>query len=130
MLLDFVGYWPAQSSVVVAYQGTNPKEMYVAIILNLVPTHEVQHSLDILIDLDVHLIAPDRTLFPRIPTTVEVHRGFAEYHMKSANQILAEVRKLMAEHSSTNVVLVRLYHREEKDKLIQTTCRLFSVLYL
>jgi hypothetical protein len=64
--------------------------------------------LDILTDLDVHLVAPDRTLFPGIPTTVEVHHGFAEYHMKSANQIIAEVRKLMAKHSSTNVVLVRL----------------------
>jgi len=39
MLLDFVGYWPAQSSVVVAYQGTNPKELYVALIRNRVPTH-------------------------------------------------------------------------------------------
>jgi hypothetical protein len=39
MLLDFVGYWPAQTSVVVAYQGTNPKEMYVALILNPAPTH-------------------------------------------------------------------------------------------
>lgn len=65
------------------------------------------HSLDILTDLDVDLVSPDPTLFPRIPTPVEVHHGFATYHKKTANLILAEVRKLMAKHSSSNVVLVR-----------------------
>ena len=58
-------------------------------------------------DLNAFRVAPDDTLFPGIPTTVEVHKGFANEHKKVANQILAEVRKLMAEYSSTTVVLVR-----------------------
>jgi hypothetical protein len=28
-ILVYVGYWPTQSSVVVAHQGTNPSELYV-----------------------------------------------------------------------------------------------------
>ncbi len=32
--LVFVGYWPRQSAVVVAHQGTDPHEMYVALIPN------------------------------------------------------------------------------------------------
>jgi hypothetical protein len=57
--------------------------------------------------LKFDLIAPDNTLFPKIPTAARVHDGFAEVHKKTAIKILAEVRNLMAEHSSTNVILVR-----------------------
>jgi len=84
----FVGYWPAQSSVVVAHQGTNPK-----------------HILAVRTDIELNRIHPDNTLFPGIPT-VEVHEGFANEHKKTANRILAAVRKLMAEHLSTNVILI------------------------
>jgi len=62
--------------------------------------------LAVLTDLSADLVAPDDTLFPDIPTTVQIHEGFANEHKKNANQILAEVRKLMTEYSSTNVVLV------------------------
>ena len=52
----------------------------------------------------------DPTLFPDIPSDVEVHGGFVIEHMKTANKILAEVERLMGEYSSTNVVLVRLHY--------------------
>jgi len=85
----FVGFWPTQSAVVVVHQGTNPQEFWA-------------------VDTDIHLnlISPDSSLFPNLPDAVEVHSGFADEHKKTANQILAEVQRLMAEHSSTNVILV------------------------
>lgn len=85
----YVGYWPTQSSVVVAHQGTNPSEF-----------------LAVVTDIHFHFTTPDPSLFPGIPTSVQVHSGFASEHKKTARQILAEVRRLMAKHSSTHVVLV------------------------
>jgi hypothetical protein len=79
--------------VVVAHQGTDPQQMYVALILNA----------------DIILIAPDPTLFPGIPTAVEIHAGFANEHQITASQILVEVQQLMAKYSSTTVILVRLH---------------------
>jgi hypothetical protein len=70
-------------------------------------THQVLHSFAKLTDLEAKLVVPDKTLFPGLPTNAEVHHGFAEDHKKTANKVLAEVRNLMAEHSSTKVVLVR-----------------------
>jgi len=64
--------------------------------------------LAVITDVDLARIAPDPTLFPDIPTTVEVHAGFAHEHKKTASQILVEVQQLMAKYSSTNVILVRL----------------------
>jgi len=75
--------------VVVAHQGTDPSEFFA-----------------VLTDLNIRRIALDPTLFPGLPTSAEVHRGFAIEHEKSARQILAEVERLMAEYSSTHVVLV------------------------
>jgi hypothetical protein len=54
-------------------------------------------------------MAPDPDLFPGIPSDAEVHSGFVIEHLKTANQVLAEVKRLMDEYSSTNVVLVRLH---------------------
>jgi hypothetical protein len=54
-------------------------------------------------------MALDPTLFPDIPSDIELHSGYVIEHMKTANQILAEVKRLMDEYSSTNVVLVRLH---------------------
>ncbi|KAI0003731.1 alpha/beta-hydrolase [Russula compacta] len=85
----YVGYWPTQSAVVVGHQGTNP--------------HEI---LSVLTDLGFNLVAPDPTLFPGVPTDVEVHLGFSLEHQKTASQILAEVQRLLVQYSSTNVVLV------------------------
>ena len=49
---------------------------------------------------------PDPTLFPNVPSNVLLHSGFALEHQKTAPQILAEVKRLMAKHSSTHVIVV------------------------
>ncbi|KAF8469384.1 alpha/beta-hydrolase [Russula ochroleuca] len=85
----YVGYWPAQSAVVVAHQGTDPKKM-----------------LAVLTDVNFNFMALDPALFPGIPGDIEVHSGWVIEHMKTANQILAEVERLMDQYSSTKVVLV------------------------
>jgi hypothetical protein len=59
------------------------------------------YSLSVQTDVNAVLVSPDDTLFPGIPTNIEVHEGFANEHKKTANQILAEVRNLMAKYSST-----------------------------
>ncbi|KAF8264764.1 Alpha/Beta hydrolase protein [Lactarius quietus] len=85
----FVGFWPAQSAVVVAHQGTNPL-----------------HLLSVLTDMDFEFMKPDTALFPNIPSDIRIHSGFALEHRKTAGQILAEVKSLMVEYSSTDVILV------------------------
>jgi predicted lipase len=67
------------------------------------------HRLAVLTDIDLAFKHPDPTLFPGLPRNVEVHGGFAVEHKKTASIILAEVKRLMFEHSSTSVVLVHLY---------------------
>src|SRR5258708_3471939 len=52
---------------------------------------------------------PDPVLFPNTPIGVKVHSGFATEHRKTAPKILREVKRLMAEDSSTHVVLVGLH---------------------
>ena len=59
-----------------------------------------------LTDMDFEFMNPDPHLFPNISSTIHVHSGFALEHKKTAGQILAEVKRLMAEHLSTDVILV------------------------
>ncbi|KAI0269945.1 alpha/beta-hydrolase [Gloeopeniophorella convolvens] len=87
--LFFVGFWPTESAVVVAHQGTNPTKLKAD-----------------LTDLNVDKGKLDNTLFPGVPSGVEVHGGFSDEHKKTATQILTEVKKLMAQHSATKVILV------------------------
>ncbi|KAI0248631.1 Alpha/Beta hydrolase protein [Lactifluus subvellereus] len=84
----YVGFWPDQSAVVVAHQGTDPL-----------------HFMSVLTDLEVNFMIPDSSLFPNVPSDVQVHSGFANEHKKTAPKILAEVKRLMAEHSVTKVIL-------------------------
>ncbi|KAI0248632.1 alpha/beta-hydrolase, partial [Lactifluus subvellereus] len=84
----YIGFWPDQSAVVVAHQGTNPLKL-----------------MSVLTDLSVAFMAPDPNLFPNVPNGVQVHSGFAIEHQKTARQILAEVVRLLAKHSSTHVIL-------------------------
>ena len=60
-------------------------------------------------DINVDLMRPDPVLFPNTPSGVKVHSGFAIEHRKTAPQILREVKRLMAEDSSTHVILVGLH---------------------
>lgn len=46
------------------------------------------------------------TLFPGVPSNVEVHDGFRNEHALTASQILEEVRKLMAVHTTQSVTCV------------------------
>ncbi|KAH9959758.1 alpha/beta-hydrolase [Russula dissimulans] len=85
----YVGYWPAESAVVIAHQGTDPSEF-----------------LAVLTDLEVRRVDLDPTLFPGLPTNAEVHSGFAIEHKKTARQILEEIERLMVEYSSMHVVIV------------------------
>ncbi|EIM81619.1 alpha/beta-hydrolase [Stereum hirsutum FP-91666 SS1] len=85
----FVGYWPSESTVVVAHQGTDPTQFESDLT-------DVNFSLDTL----------DSTLFPGVSSDVEVHNGFAAEHAKTAATILTEVKSLMSEHSATKVTLV------------------------
>ena len=48
----------------------------------------------------------DATLFPGVPSTVEVHDGFRDEHALTASQILEEVKKLMAVHNTQTVTCV------------------------
>ncbi|KAI0061473.1 alpha/beta-hydrolase [Artomyces pyxidatus] len=85
----FVGFFPTTGSVVVAHEGTDPTEL-----------------LSDLTDADILKEGLDPTLFPGAPSGVLVHSGFADEHKKSATQILTEVKRLLALHSSTSVNLI------------------------
>ena len=84
--------------------------------------------MSVLTDLHFHFMALDPVLFPDLPRGIKVHSGFAIEHMKTANQILTEVGRLMDEYSSTQVILVRLYYRKSLPSGRRTY--LFSVSYL
>ena len=67
-----------------------------------------RHRLAVLTDLRFKFMALDHTLFPDVPGHIKVHSGFVIEHMKTADQILAEVERLMDAYSSTSVILVSL----------------------
>ena len=60
-------------------------------------------------DLGINFMIPDSALFPNVPNGVQIHSGFAIEHKKTALKILAEVKRLMAKYSVTNIILVRLH---------------------
>ncbi|KAJ3491707.1 hypothetical protein NLI96_g521 [Meripilus lineatus] len=86
--LHFVGYWPSQNSVVVAYQGTDPTQF-----------------LSILTDIDIVMKKPSSSLFPGLPSNILVHGGFADQHAKTATTILTEVKRLISAKGATSVIL-------------------------
>ena len=96
--------------MVVTHQGINPSELWVPLVISQDgrPKHLVPCSLASLTDPKIQRIPLDPTLFPGIPSGVDAHSGFVVEHKKTALQILAEVKRLMAEHSSTRVYLVRV----------------------
>ncbi|KAI9465076.1 alpha beta-hydrolase [Lactarius psammicola] len=104
----FVGFWPAQSAVVVAHQGTDPLKLYDLRFLpiELETNAHSPRRMSVLTDMNFEFMKPDPGLFPDIPSDIQIHSGFALEHKKTAGRILAEVKRLMAEHSSTDVILV------------------------
>ncbi|KAI0824923.1 alpha/beta-hydrolase [Trametes gibbosa] len=85
----FVGYWPSQDAVVVAHQGTDP----------------TQFESD-LTDINLILTTLDGTLFPGVPSSVQVHQGFASEHAKTAAPILTAVRSLLRSTGASSVYTV------------------------
>ncbi|KAL9711964.1 hypothetical protein Ac2012v2_005038 [Leucoagaricus gongylophorus] len=85
----FVGYWPDQNTVVVAHEGTDPTQF-----------------LSILTDVNIVKDSLNTTLFPGVPSNVEVHDGFRNEHALTASQILEEVRKLMTVHTTQSVTCI------------------------
>ncbi|KAI0061474.1 alpha/beta-hydrolase [Artomyces pyxidatus] len=85
----FVGFYPTTGSVIVTHEGTDPTKI-----------------LSDLTDIDILKEALDTTLFPGIPSGILAHRGFVNEHKKTAAQILVEVKRLLALHSSTSVTLI------------------------
>ncbi|KAA1468863.1 lipase [Dentipellis sp. KUC8613] len=85
----YVGFDPAQSTVVVAHQGTNTSNI-----------------LALLTDGDLIQGKLDSTLFPGISSSIEVHQGFAASHARSAPDILSAVNTALSAHNSKSVTLV------------------------
>ncbi|KAH9044012.1 Alpha/Beta hydrolase protein [Lactarius hengduanensis] len=85
----YVGWDPTLSSVVVAHQGTNPTSI-----------------LADLTDVDFFLTNLDSTLFPGLPSSIQVHSGFAAEHAKTARTILAHVQELLAQHGGASSIAV------------------------
>ncbi|KAI0699167.1 alpha/beta-hydrolase [Cerioporus squamosus] len=85
----FVGRWADQKAIVVAHEGTDPTQF-----------------LSDLTDVNLFTKSLDTTLFPGVPSSVQVHGGFADEHAKTAAPILAEVKSLLATTGYTNVFLV------------------------
>ncbi|KAK7690030.1 hypothetical protein QCA50_006674 [Cerrena zonata] len=87
--LYFVGYWPSQNSVVISHQGTDPTQF-----------------LSVLTDIDLGQQKLDTKLFPGVPSTLQVHGGFADAHAETANIVLTETKRLIASKGATTVTLI------------------------
>ncbi|KAG8793992.1 hypothetical protein FRC12_000956 [Ceratobasidium sp. 428] len=85
----YVGWWPTQSTVVVGHQGTDPSKFE-----------------SVLNDAEAVRSSLDPTLFPGVPSTVHAHDGFQGAHKASATQVLAAVKKALADHAGTKVLAV------------------------
>ncbi|KAM5534497.1 hypothetical protein V8D89_011829 [Ganoderma adspersum] len=84
----FVGYDPSLKSVVVAVQGTKPSAI-----------------IPLLTDSDISLINLDSDLFPGLDSSIQAHKGFADAHSRSADDILAAVKQALNKFSTSKVLL-------------------------
>lgn len=64
-------------------------------------------SESVLTDIDALSDTLDPELFPGVADDVYVHGGFRDQHAKTAQDILDEVNKVLSEHDTKNIVLVR-----------------------
>ncbi|KAF8605881.1 alpha/beta-hydrolase [Ceratobasidium sp. AG-I] len=85
----YVGWWPSEKSVIVAHQGT-----------------ELNNTIALATDLTLLLVPPNQNRFPGSPLFSMVHAGFQAAHERTADVILATVKKVIAEKSATRVVSV------------------------
>ncbi|KAJ1306613.1 hypothetical protein OPQ81_007611 [Rhizoctonia solani] len=85
----YVGWWPAQSTVVVGHQGTNPAQLE-----------------SLLTDAEVILESLSTSLFPGVSSSVKAHDGFVKAQANTATTILAGVKSLLSTHSGSKVLVV------------------------
>ncbi|KAH8989451.1 lipase [Lactarius akahatsu] len=85
----YVGYSPSQSTVIVAHQGTDTSEF-----------------LADLTDADFFLESLDSSLFPGVPSSVEVHDGFASEQASTAPTILYFVEETLLAYDASSVTVV------------------------
>ncbi|ELU43389.1 lipase domain-containing protein [Rhizoctonia solani AG-1 IA] len=92
----YVGWWPAQSTVVVGHQGTNPAQLSGQPFFIFVP-RRVEFSQGM------------RSIIWRVVFynhAVQVHDGFMKAQAATATTILAGVKSLLSAHSATKVLAI------------------------
>lgn len=107
---DFVGFSPSQNSIIVAHEGTDPTQLWVArswTVSFIDIKHIIYHSMSDLTDINILMGALDTTLFPGVSSSIQVHEGFRDEHALTASTILAEVKRLMSVKKTKNVTIVR-----------------------
>ncbi|KAI0047137.1 lipase class 3 family protein [Auriscalpium vulgare] len=85
----FVGFAPAQNTVIVSHQGTDTSD----IVADLTDVSILRETLD-------------PTLFPGVSSSITVHAGFAGSQSRSAAPVLAAVKAAMTTHSTKTVTVV------------------------
>ncbi|KAG8733995.1 hypothetical protein FRC11_013833 [Ceratobasidium sp. 423] len=85
----YVGWWPAQSTVVVGHQGTNPTQLE-----------------SLLTDAEVVMSSLSSSLFPGVSSSVKAHDGFMKAQADTAATILAGVKSLLSAHSASKVLAI------------------------
>jgi hypothetical protein len=85
----YVGFSPSLNTVIVAHQGTNPSKFEAD-----------------LTDADFIREPLSSSLFPGIPSSVEVHSGFASEQARTAPTILSYVEKTLTAHGTSSVTVV------------------------
>ncbi|KAI9440889.1 lipase class 3 family protein [Lactarius indigo] len=85
----YVGFSPSHNNVIVAHQGTTPDHLLAD------PT-----------DADFFLRTLDSSLFPGVPSSVEVHNGFASEQARTASTILSYVQQTLSAHGASSVTVV------------------------
>lgn len=85
----YVGYDPSLETVIVAHQGTDPSDI-----------------LPLLTDADFFLSNLDSSLFPGIPSDIEVHSGFKDAQASTAPDVLAAVQTTLSKYGATTITLV------------------------
>ncbi|KAF5322219.1 hypothetical protein D9619_001889 [Psilocybe cf. subviscida] len=85
----FVGFSPSQNSIIVAHEGTDPTQL-----------------VSDLTDINILMDNLDSTLFPGVPSSVDVHDGFRNEQALTAPAILKEVKRLMSVKGVNTVTTV------------------------
>jgi predicted lipase len=84
----YVGYSPSQKTVIVAFQGTNPVELLAR-----------------LTDENLAFVPPLPEFFPGVPMDALLHAGFAIEHIRTASEILSNVKQTLITHGASTVTV-------------------------